>query len=88
MKMTTRSIGVAITAAALISPLAFAQTEPQQPQAQTPSAQSEDTQGMGGMVQGMQNGEMMPMMSQMNEMMEGCMKMMQAHMDQEKQESN
>ena len=88
MKKTTRSIALVITAAALISPLALAQTEGQQPQAETPSAQSGDSQGMGGMMQGMQDGEMMPMMAQMSEMMETCTKMMQARMDQDGEEAN
>ena len=78
MRKTTRTIAIAITAAALMSPLAFAQTEGQQPQAEAPSAEPENAQGMGGMEQGMQDGEMMPMMAQMHEMMEACMKMMQA----------
>jgi predicted lipid-binding transport protein (Tim44 family) len=91
MKKTTRSIALVITAAALISPLAFAQTEGQQPQAEAPSAQPENSQGMGGMMQGMQHGEMMPMMTmmtQMNEMMGTCTKMMQASMDQDGEKAN
>lgn len=89
MRTTTRNIVIAVAAAALMSPLAYAQTEGQ-PQVETPSAQSENAQGMmgdngqgmmGGMMQGMQEGEMMPMMAQMHEMMEACMKMMQAKDD-------
>ena len=89
MRKTTRSIAIAITAAALMSPLAYAQTAGQ-PQAETPSAQSGNAQGtmdgngqgmMGGMMQGMQDGDMMPMMAQMHEMMEACMKMMEAKAD-------
>ena len=83
MRKTTRNVAIAITAAALMAPLAYAQTEGQ-PQAETPSDQSGNAQGtmggndqgmMGGMMQGMQgmqDGEMMPMMAQMHEMMEAA----------------
>ncbi len=77
MNSISKTVGLAIMAVGLAAALpVFAQSETEQtPQAETPAMKPGDMEGMmgGGDMSGMMN-----MMTQMNEMMGACTKMMQA----------
>ncbi len=74
MKNTSRTVGLAIMAIGLAAAIpVFAQSATETaPQADAPAMKPND---MGQMMEG---GGMMNMMTQMNEMMSACTKMMQA----------
>jgi protein CpxP len=75
MNTITKTVARSIVAAGLVTaPVAFAQSQTEEPAA--PSMNSDDMQGMmqgGGDMMGMMN-----MMTQMNEMMQTCNQMMKA----------
>ena len=77
MNSISKTVGLAIMAVGLAAALpVFAQSETEQtPQAETPAMKPGEMEGMmgGGEMSGMMN-----MMTQMNEMMGACTKMMQA----------
>ncbi|MFU0505308.1 hypothetical protein [Pseudaminobacter sp. NGMCC 1.201702] len=71
MNKMIRKIAMSLVAAGILAaPVAFAQTQTEQPT--SPSMNSDEMQGM------MQGGDMMGMMTQMNEMMQTCNEMMKA----------
>ena len=76
MRMSRKTIGAAVITMLLAAPMALAQTQsqPTQPPKTMPNTGMMDQGGMSGM---MGQGGMMDMMTQMNEMMESCNKMMQ-----------
>ena len=79
MNNMTRKIAMSLVAAGILAaPVAFAQTQTEQPT--SPSMSSDEMQGMmqGGDMMGMMN-----MMTQMNEMMQTCNQMMKAAMPDE-----
>ena len=77
MNSISKTLGLAIMAVGLAAALpVFAQNETgQAPQAETPAMKPGDMEGMMG---GSDMSGMMNMMTQMNEMMGACTKMMQA----------
>lgn len=76
MRMSRKAIGAAVIAMLLAAPVALAQTQgqPTQPPKTMPNTGMMNQGDMSGM---MGQGGMMDMMTQMNEMMESCNKMMQ-----------
>lgn len=74
MNKMTRKIAMSLVAAGVLAaPVAFAQSQTEEPT--SPSMNSDEMQGMmqGGDMMGMMN-----MMTQMNEMMQSCNEMMKA----------
>src|SRR6266566_7096204 len=68
--LKTLTAGATVTIGIAVSSAVYAQ------QSQTPSPQTPS------MMPGMQQGDMMKMMPQMSQMMDGCMQMMKSHMSQ------